>query len=111
MWIRFGDYYFVQPTALICAALISAAVTLPFDNARTRIMQLHPEHNRNRMNYSGTFDVFIQSTLYEHHRLALWAGYMPHFLSTLVYSGLTIGITSLFTASWKKKKGLDEWQI
>lgn len=111
MWIRFGDYYFVQPTALICAALFSAAVTLPFDNVRTRIMQLHPEHDRNRMNYGGTVDVFMKSMIYEHHKLALWAGYMPYFLSTLIYSGLTIGITGLFTDSWKKKKGLDEWQI
>ena len=42
MWIRFGDYYFVQPVALIWAALVSSAVTLPFDNVRTRIMQAHP---------------------------------------------------------------------
>jgi hypothetical protein len=43
LWTTFGDYYFVQPVALLWAASISAAVTLPFDNVRTRFMQAHPE--------------------------------------------------------------------
>lgn len=107
MWTRFGDYYFVQPVALLCAALFSSAVTLPFDNIRTRIMNLHSEPDRNRLNYNGALDVIVKSTLFEQHPLALWAGYVPYFLSILVYSGLTIGITSLFTDSWKKKRGLD----
>ena len=43
LWTGFGDYYFVQPIALLGAAAVSSIVTLPFDNIRTRLMQAHPE--------------------------------------------------------------------
>lgn len=44
LYIRFGDYDFVKPTALFLAAVVSSCVTLPFDNLRTRLMnvQIHP---------------------------------------------------------------------
>ncbi len=40
-YTRFGDYGFVDPLALLCATFITAAVSLPVDNIRTRICQLH----------------------------------------------------------------------
>ena len=53
----------------------------------------------------------MKSLAHEGNKLALWAGFVPYFLSTLTYAGLTIGITGLFTDSWKRKNGLEEWQI
>ena len=41
MWTRFGDYFFVEPCALIVSAMVGSAVTLPMDNIRTRLMQAH----------------------------------------------------------------------
>ena len=43
LYLRFGDYGFVKPLALTLASLVSAMVTLPFDNVRTRIMYAHPQ--------------------------------------------------------------------
>ena len=40
-YLRFGDYGFVQPISVFLASLVSAAITLPFDNVRTRLMQAH----------------------------------------------------------------------
>lgn len=108
LWTTFGDYYFVQPVALLSAAAVSAAVTLPFDNVRTRFMQSHPQAERNRMNYAGTFDAMIKAFTVEGSKFSLWAGYTHHYLSTLIYAGLTIGITELFVDSWKRKAGLEE---
>lgn len=41
LYLRCGDYGFVKPLSIILAALTSSIVTLPFDNARTRIMNAH----------------------------------------------------------------------
>jgi len=41
LYLRFGDYGFVRPLAIFLAALTSSVITLPFDNARTRIMNAH----------------------------------------------------------------------
>ena len=38
---RFGEYGFVDPLALLLATGISAAATLPIDNIRTRLVQMH----------------------------------------------------------------------
>jgi len=38
---RFGEYGFVEPAALILASAFAAAVTLPIDNIRTRLVQMH----------------------------------------------------------------------
>lgn len=50
---RFGEYGFVDPLALFLATAISAAVTLPIDNIRTRTIQLHKQTDRNRLNFSS----------------------------------------------------------
>lgn len=106
LYLRFGDYGFVRPLAIFLAALTSAAITLPFDNARTKIMQLHSDPSKNRFNYTGIFDVFFKSFQYEKSHFALWAGYYAHFGSTLIYAALTVGITSGLTASLKRANGL-----
>ena len=39
LYIKFGDYIFVEPVAMALATGFSAFVVLPFDTARTRVMQ------------------------------------------------------------------------
>ena len=111
LYLRFGDYGFVRPLAIFLASLTSAALTLPFDNARTRIMNAHSDPSRNRLNYKGMLDVFGKSFLYEKSNFALWAGFFAYFGSTLVYASLTVGITSGVTNALKRANGLKEWQI
>ena len=43
LFTRFGEYGWVDPLALLVAAAISSAVTLPIDNIRTRMIQLHKQ--------------------------------------------------------------------
>lgn len=50
---RFGEWNFVSPLALIIATAVAAAVTLPFDNIRTRWIQLHSQPERNRVNFTS----------------------------------------------------------
>lgn len=109
--MRFGDYGFVRPVAIFLAAAVSSVFTLPFDNARTRIMNAHSDPSRNRMNYKGILDIFAKSFKYEKSNFAIWAGFVSHFSSTLVYAYLTVGITSGITNSLKRANGLQEWQI
>lgn len=64
LYLRFGDYGFVRPLSIILAALTSSIITLPFDNARTRIMNAHSDPSRNRLNYKGIIDVFSKSLIH-----------------------------------------------
>lgn len=111
LYLRFGDYGFVKPLALTLASFVSALVTLPLDNARTRIMNAHPEAERNRMNYSGIKEVFMKAFIHEKGRYGLWSGFYTYFASTVMYASLTVGITSSITDSLKRANGLPEWQI
>ena len=111
LYLRFGDYGFVRPLAIFLAALTSSAITLPFDNARTRIMNAHSDPSRNRINYKGMLDVFKKSLMFEKSNFALWAGFFSYFGSTLTYAYLTVGITSGLTNTLKRSHGLKEWQI
>jgi hypothetical protein len=95
----------------LLATAFTAAVTLPLDNLRTRFCQLHKEADRNRLNYRGLIDAVSKSLEYETHPLALWAGMGTYFPQLFVYAYLTVGISSAFTESWKRKEGLLEWQI
>lgn len=106
MWTRFGDYFFVEPCALIVSAMVGAAVTLPVDNIRTRLMQAHSDPSRNRLNYKGAWDVVVKSLKYEGTVWSLWSGYTTFYFSVLFYALLTTSITQRFTTSWKLKKGL-----
>lgn len=106
LYLRFGDYGFVRPLSIFLASLVSTAFTLPFDNARTRIMNAHSNPERNRLNYQGVFDVFRQSYAYEKSRFALWAGFYTYFTSTLLYAYLTVGMTSGANGYLKRAKGL-----
>ena len=111
LYLRFGDYGFVQPLSLFLAALTSSVITLPFDNCRTRLMYAHSDKSRNRLNYSGILDIFGKSLLHEKSHFAMWAGFYTYFMSTWMYAALTVGITSGITDSLKKSAGLDEWHI
>jgi hypothetical protein len=110
-YIRFGDYDFVKPLSMFMASVISSVCTLPFDNIRTRLMNAHSQVDRNRLNYSGYFDVFAKVLLVEQNPRSLYSGFYSWVLATYVYAWLTIGITETFTDSWKRKQGLLEWQI
>jgi hypothetical protein len=52
LFTRFGEYGWVDPLALLVATAISSAVTLPIDNIRTRMIQLHKQAERNRINFT-----------------------------------------------------------
>jgi hypothetical protein len=66
---------------------------------------------RNRLNYRGYFDVFVQQVCHEPNPRSLYAGFYTYLFATYVYAWLTVGITDSFTSSWKRKEGLMEWQI
>lgn len=107
LYLRFGDFGFVRPLSIILAALTSSIITLPFDNARTRIMNAHSDPSRNRLNYKGIIDVFSKSLIHEKSNFALWAGFYSYFASTLVYAFLTVGISSGITNQLKKANGVN----
>jgi hypothetical protein len=53
LFTRFGEWGFVNPLALLIATGVASIVTLPFDNLRTRRVQLHSQPERNRINFSS----------------------------------------------------------
>jgi solute carrier family 25 oxoglutarate transporter 11 len=108
---RFGEYGFVEPLALLLASGVAAAVTLPFDNIRTRWVQLHKQPERNRINFASIGQAISTAVKVETHPLSLWAGFFTFFPQVFIYAYLTVGITNAFTESWKRKEGLLEWQI
>jgi hypothetical protein len=110
LYIRFGDFDFVHPTALFLASIVSSVVTLPFDTVRTRIMNQQVQQDRNRLNYRGYLDAFVKIFVHEQPR-SLWSGFYTYLIWTYIYATLTVGITDTFTSSWKRKQGLLEWQI
>lgn len=108
---RFGEWGFVDPLALALATLIGAAVTLPFDNIRTRSIQLFQQPDRNRINISSISQAVSTALKVESHPLSLWAGFFTFYPQLFLYAFLTVGITNAFTESWKRKEGLLEWQV
>jgi hypothetical protein len=106
LWIIFGDYGHVTPISLICAALIGSAFTLPIDNVRTRIMQLHNQADRNRYNYRSGTEAFMRSILHEGHFFSPWMGFYTYFLGNLIYATVTIGICDYTTRTIKQGKNL-----
>ncbi len=101
----------MDPLALLLATAISSAVTLPIDNIRTRMIQLHKQAERNRINFSTISQGISKALDVETHPLSLWAGYYTFFPQMFIYAYLTVGITNAFSESWKRKEGLLEWQI
>jgi len=97
--------------ALLLATGVAALVTLPFDNIRTRWVQLHKQPERNRINFTGIIDAWAKARSVEVHPFCLWAGFYTYYPQLFIYAFLTVGITNAFTESWKKKEGLLEWQI
>jgi len=108
---RFGEWQFVDPLALSLATFITASVTLPLDNIRTRLVQSFKELDRNRINFTSISEGISRSIHIESHPFALWAGFYTFYPQLFIYAYLTVEITNAFTESWKKKEGLLEWQI
>ncbi len=106
LWIIFGDYGHVKPLSILSAAAIGSIITLPFDNARTRLMQMHIDPTRNKINYTKMVDVFRAMSLFEGHRFSPWIGFYPYYQSMLIYTYLTIEICDSATTAWKKGRNL-----
>ena len=85
--------------------------TLPFDNLRTRWVQLYKETERNRMNFKDFGDLLVKVVAVEKHPMSLWAGFYTFYPGFFLYAWMTVGITNSFTDSWKRKQGLLEWQM
>lgn len=94
---RFGEWSFVNPLALFIATGIAAGVTLPFDNLRTRIIQLHEQPSRNRLNFNSITQGINLALKVESHPFSLWAGYYTYYPQLFIYATLTVGITNTFT--------------
>lgn len=58
------------------------------------------------MNFSSLGEAVSLALKVETHPLSLWAGFYTFYAQIFVYAWLTVGITSSFTESWKKKAGL-----
>lgn len=87
MYNAFGDT-FVNPIAgLLVASIYGTVLSLPLDNARTRLMNQFPKKKLNRMNYTGVLNVFQKSIKVEGLN-GLFVGMIPHFLHTFAYAAL-----------------------
>ena len=111
LYIKFGDYGFVEPIALALGAAVSTFVVLPFDTARTRVMQYHNQPERNRLQNRSLMNVLVNSLKYERTPFAMLAGYWTYYIYTLMYASLTIGITNRMCDSRKRANNLKENQI
>ena len=107
LWIVFGDYGFVKPLALVFAAGVSTVATLPFDYAKTRLMQMHSDPHRNRITSSGICDTLGRVFLQEGTVWAPWAGAMTFFAQNLIMMSLIVYSTSAITTSIKRTKKLE----
>jgi solute carrier family 25 oxoglutarate transporter 11 len=112
MWIVFGDYGFVKPTALLFASFIGAVATLPFDNWRTKWMNKHTDPTANRINAPNVLAYIDKCVNNEGSMLSPWVGFYPYFWSCLVYISLTVAITDSVTTRIKKgHPELESWMI
>jgi hypothetical protein len=82
--------------ALALSSFVGAAVTLPFDNIRTKIIQMHKEPERNRLNFNGIFQGIKKSLHVETHPFSLWAGFYTYYPCIFLYAFLTLEITNKF---------------
>ena len=89
----------------------SAFIVLPFDTARTRVMQYQSQPERNRMQNNTMMKVFFNSLKHERTNFALLAGYWTYFAQTYLYAYLTVGVTNSLCNQMKGSKGLKENQI
>jgi hypothetical protein len=56
----FGDYGFVKPISLAFACAVGTIATLPIDYVKTRLMQMHVDPLRNRINSTGVIDTLLK---------------------------------------------------
>ena len=103
LWIVFGDFGWVKPISLICAAAVGAATSLPFDNWRTKWMQSFDDPARNRINAKTLLSFMDKCMRNEGSALSPWVGYYPYFAWVLLYATLTVGITDTVTSGLKRR--------
>jgi hypothetical protein len=60
LWIVFGDYGFVKPLSLAFACAVGTITTLPIDYVKTRLMQMHADPLKNRINSIGVLDTLLK---------------------------------------------------
>lgn len=111
LWVVFGDYGFVRPLSLAFACAVGTAASLPFDYVKTRLMQMHQDPLRNRVNTIGVVGTLCSVFATEGTIWAPWTGFMTAFCQNLIIMGLIVGITNGVTKSIKKNKNLEHWQI
>lgn len=112
LWIIFGDYGFVKPISLLFAATVGSIVTLPFDNWRTKWMNMHSDPNGNRINAPHIIAYIDKSMMNEGSLLSPWVGFYPYLMSMIVYTALTVGITDSITTRIKQGHSeLESWMI
>ena len=111
LWIVFGDYGFVKPLSLAFAAFVGTTFSLPIDYVKTRLMQMHCDPLKNRINSVGVVDTLGKIIAHEGTIWAPWAGFMTNYTQNFITMTLILYITSGITKSIKRGKNLEHWQI
>lgn len=84
-----GESWLPRPLALVIAAFWGAALTLPFDNLKTRMQNQFVDPNQNRMNYTGFVNAAKQ-VFYTEGSLSFWVGFGTYYSKVLTYAFITL---------------------
>ena len=91
----FGPTIWLRPTILVPTIFLGTALSLPFDNIKTRLHNMHKLPD-GRLPYNGTFDAFLKAIYYESsyskysNIFSFGAGFVPAFLRN--YFTVLIGV-------------------
>jgi solute carrier family 25 oxoglutarate transporter 11 len=110
MWITFGDFGWNEPVSMAWAAMWATFFTLPFDNIKTKMMRQFSDPSMNRLTYQNWRDC-IALTLNLEGFSGFYAGMYPYYGKMFTMCLLTVWMTDMLTNSYKRKSGLQEWQI
>jgi len=105
MFNCFGDTEANRPVALFIASIFATAVTLPFDNIKTRLQYAFPDPAMNRLNYEGFVDCARKIFLHENWT-GVYVGFYAYAVRTFLYGLTTIYAMDILTTRWKKQAGL-----
>lgn len=106
-WNCFGDCAANTLYAILGASLVGAAVTLPFDNLKTRLQNQHTNKSLNRMNYNDM--LHAMNLAYRNEGMYWFApGFTTYYAKVVLYACLTIFPMELIHEQCKINAGLDE---
>lgn len=86
MFFRFGEHWFVEPVACLFSVSLVSCISLPFDNLRTKLMQMNVKQERNRLNATNMIDCIMLSLKIERNWAAMWAGFTTYFINMLLFT-------------------------